>query len=54
MKSMYFVNLNISMCLEANQKCDIIVQVLNGTLLPKGPCDWKTGFLDQCKFLDLL
>ena len=49
MKSQYFVSLNISICLEANQDCDIIVHVLSETLLPKGPCDWSTGFVDQSK-----
>ena len=49
MKNQYFASLNISICLEAEQECGVVIQVLNETLLPKGPCDWTTGFLQQSK-----
>ena len=50
MKNQYFASLNISVCLEAEQECGVVIQVLNETLLPKEPCDWTTGFLQQSKF----
>ena len=45
----YLVNLNIQICLEANKPCVVDVPVFKNTKLPKKPCQWMTGFLNEGK-----
>ncbi|CAC5374575.1 unnamed protein product [Mytilus coruscus] len=42
----YRVNMNLTVCMESSEPCDIIVPVLTDTVLPKPVCNWKTGFID--------
>ena len=43
-KNSYIVNLELSICLEAGEPCDIKKVVLENILLPKLPCDYNTDF----------
>ena len=43
-KSCYIVNMAISICLEAQDDCDITKVVLENALLPILPCNYDTGF----------
>ena len=45
----YLVNLDIQICLEANKPCVVDVSVFKNTKLPKKPCEWTTGFLNEGK-----
>ncbi|CAG2190136.1 COL12A [Mytilus edulis] len=38
--------MNLTVCMESSEPCDIIVPVLVDTVLPKPVCNWKTGFID--------
>jgi hypothetical protein len=46
----YRVNMNLTVCFEANGPCMIIAPVLINTILPKPVCNWKTGFIDPRRF----
>ncbi|XP_053398282.1 uncharacterized protein LOC128556671 [Mercenaria mercenaria] len=48
----YIVNMNISVCLEANAACQVNVQVLENAILPKLDCDWNVNFADADFDLD--
>ena len=39
------LNMNISVCYEANGPCDKTHIVFKDTKVPKTPCDWNIGFL---------
>jgi hypothetical protein len=45
----YIVNMNLSVCLEANAACQTNVQVLKNAVLPKLNCDWDADFIDPSK-----
>lgn len=38
------MDMNVSICLETNSTCNMSVKVLDGTKLPKQPCNWTRGF----------
>ncbi|KAK3101942.1 hypothetical protein FSP39_007535 [Pinctada imbricata] len=42
----YLINLNISVCWESGQSCDLVAMVFDGGLLPMKPCVWNPGFVD--------
>ncbi|KAK3101936.1 hypothetical protein FSP39_007496 [Pinctada imbricata] len=42
----YLINLNISVCWESGQSCDLVAMVFDGGLLPMKPCVWNPGFAD--------
>ncbi|KAL3873935.1 hypothetical protein ACJMK2_037012, partial [Sinanodonta woodiana] len=44
MENNYLVNLNISICPEANGNCALMFNVLNDTKLPKINCNWERSF----------
>jgi hypothetical protein len=45
----YLVNMNVSLCTEAGQPCDVIIPIFDNSALPKETCNRKQDFLDQGK-----
>ena len=49
----YLINLNLSLCYEANQPCDIIIPIMVNNLLRKQVCDWGTEYRIPGKLVHL-
>lgn len=45
----FLVNLNIQICFDAKKPCLTDLSVFKNTKLPKKPCEWRTGFLNEGK-----
>lgn len=45
------MNLNIQICFDAKKPCLTDLSVFKNTKLPKKPCEWRTGFLNEGKHI---
>ena len=49
----YLLDVDISVCFEANETCEIIVPVLKATKLSKSTCRWDSDFNVPCKLKNI-
>lgn len=47
----FLLNLNIQICFDAEKPCLTDLSVFKNTKLPKKPCEWRTGFLNEGKHI---
>lgn len=50
---LYTIDMNISLCFEANSSCDRHVAVFENTHLPVLPCDWTAGFINPGNLINI-
>jgi hypothetical protein len=43
----YLINLNVSVCYEANSACHSEIIILDNALLPKMTCQWDNDFVNE-------
>ena len=43
----YLMNLNVSVCYEANAACHSEIVIFDDTLLPKTTCQWDNDFVSE-------